>query len=356
MRWCYGFLMSKCRIEVCNQCCILQPENKAGEEARFDPQRDDHSTEALLGNGVWYMTKWLETTEVVSFSVSDRIARVTLNRPEKRNALNGEMLRAMRGALMEADDRTDVNVVILAGAGKDFCAGYDLVTTYSSLEADRSAGEEVAIRYRSRAATLDDDAWHLESTQRLANTIFDMHKPVIAKIQGNCLAGGTDLAFLCDMIIAADDARIGFPATRANGTPPSHMWVYHLGPQWAKRMLMTGDCLLGKDAARLGLVLDAVPPDKLNVEVDELARRVSYVDAELLSAQKRVVNMALELQGTRTLQRFAAEMDATAHASKGPRRAQFKQDMVASGLKHALLNRDEPFGDGLVKVNWFKAQ
>jgi enoyl-CoA hydratase len=299
------------------------------------------------------MGKWLKTTELIRFDVQDRVARITLNRPDKRNALSTALVRELHDALWEADDRTDVNVIILEGAGKDFCAGYDLVTTYSDRKADDTSdapAQEVV--YRSAAGTYDDDCWQMEATQRLTNALFDLHKPVIAKIQGNCLAGGTDLAFMCDMVIAAEDARIGFPATRANGTPPTHMWVYHLGPQWAKRMLMTGDCLHGRDAARVGLVLDAVPADQLDAAVNELARRVSFVDSEMLAAHKRVVNMALEIQGARTLQRCAVEMDARGHLSKGPRRTQFKQDMATVGLKQALKNRDEPFGDGMVKAHW----
>ena len=299
------------------------------------------------------MGKWLKTTELIRFDVKDRIARITLNRPDKRNSLSTPLLREVHDALWEADDRTDVNVIILEGAGKDFCAGYDLVTTYSDRKADEATDAPVQdVAYRSVAGTYDDDCWQMEVTQRLTNALFDLHKPVIAKLQGNCLAGGTDIAFMCDMVIAAEDARIGFPATRANGTPPTHMWVYHLGPQWAKRMLMTGDCLSGRDAARVGLVLDAVPADQLDAAVNELARRVSCVDSELLSAHKRVVNMALEIQGARTLQRFAVETDARGHLSKGPRRAQFKQDMATAGLKQALKNRDEPFGDGMVKAHW----
>jgi enoyl-CoA hydratase len=299
------------------------------------------------------MGKWLETTEVIRFEVKDRIARITLNRPDKRNALSTALVRELHDALWESDDRTDVNVIILEGAGKDFCAGYDLVTSYADRKADEATDAPAQdVTYRTLAATFDDDSWQMEATQRLTNALFDLHKPVIAKVQGNCLAGGTDLAFNCDMVIAAEEARIGFPATRANGTPPTHMWVYHLGPQWAKRMLMTGDCLSGADAARVGLVLDAVPADQLDAAVNELARRVSCVDSELLSAHKRVVNMALEMQGARTLQRFAVEMDARGHLSQGPRRAQFKQDMATVGLKQALKNRDEPFGDGMVKAHW----
>jgi enoyl-CoA hydratase len=299
------------------------------------------------------MGKWLRTTEWIRFEVQDRVARVTLNRPDKRNSLSTALVRELHDGLWEADDRTDVNVIILEGAGKDFCAGYDLVTTYTDRKADdATAAPAQDVAYRSVAGTFDDDCWQMEATQRLTNALFDLHKPVIAKVQGNCLAGGTDLAFMCDMVIAAEDARIGFPATRANGTPPTHMWVYHLGPQWAKRMLMTGDCLSGRDAARVGLVLDAVPADQLDAAVNELARRVSCVDSELLSAHKRVVNMALEMQGARTLQRFAVEMDARGHLGKGPRRTQFKQDMASVGLKQALKNRDEPFGDGMVKAHW----
>src|SRR5207249_1913314 len=115
---------------------------------------------------------------------------------------------------------------------------------------------------------------------------------------------GTDLALMCDMIIAAEDAKIGFPAVRANGTPPINLWTYHVGPQWAKRILMTGDSLWGRDAARIGLVLEAVPAEELDAAADDLVRRVSCIDAELLSAQKRVVNMAMELSGARTLMRF----------------------------------------------------
>jgi enoyl-CoA hydratase len=174
---------------------------------------------------------------------------------------------------------------------------------------------------------------------------------VIAKVRGNCMAGGTDLALMCDIVIASEDAKIGFPATRANGSPPHQMWIYHCGPQWAKRLLMTGDCVWGRDAAEIGLVLDAVPPEQLDAEVDEIARRMSLVDAELLSAQKRIVNLAMELQGAGTLQRLAAEIDAKAHLAQGPRRTQFKADMATHGLKHALKNRDEPFGDGMVKLH-----
>ncbi|MDG2004500.1 MAG: crotonase/enoyl-CoA hydratase family protein [Novosphingobium sp.] len=291
------------------------------------------------------MGKYLKSSECILFEVKDRIARITLNRPEKRNAISGLLLGELHDALIEADALAEVNVIVLAGAGKDFCSGYDLGDIYASQAEEAEA-------YRSNNATLDDDCWSVEQIQRQLMVIFDIHKPVIARVHGNCVAGGTDLALMCDIVIAAEDARIGFPAARANGTPPNHMWFYHVGPQWAKRLLMTGDCLTGLDAAQIGLVLDAVPADELDAEVDELARRVSHVDAELLSAHKRVVNIALELSGARTLQRLSGEMDARAHQSRGPRRSQFRSDIAEHGVGKAVRNRDEPFGDGMVKLRW----
>jgi enoyl-CoA hydratase len=297
------------------------------------------------------MAKYLGDTKYILFEVKDRIARITLNRPEKRNALHPPMLAELRDALIEADALVDVNVIILEGAGKDFCAGYDLAGAYAGFKDGETPPWDES-KYRTVNGSIDDDCWNLEQTQNLNLVLFEIHKPVIAKVQGNCMAGGTDLALMCDLIICTEEAKIGFPATRANGTPPSQMWIYHVGPQWAKRIMMTGDCLWGRDAARIGLVLDAVPADQLDAEVNELARRISFVDGELLSAHKRIINAALELQGAKTLQRFAAEMDARAHLSKGPRRTQFRTDMAEHGLKTALKNRDEPFGDGMVKVHW----
>lgn len=294
-----------------------------------------------------YRGKWLNDPQEVLFEVSDRIARITLNKPDKRNALSMQTIQEVHDAMLEADDRLDVNVIILEGAGKDFCAGYDLAGVYSGRQAE---SEIEAATYRSSSGSYDDDAWYMERQQALTTVIFDLHKPVIARVHGNCLAGGTDLALMCDFIIVADEARIGFPATRANGSPPNHMWIYHCGPQWAKRLLMTGDSIRGRDAVTIGLALESAPADQLDAVVDELARRLSFVDNDLASAHKRIVNLALEAMGAKTIQRLAAENDARAHLSKGPRRSQFKADMNEHGLKTALTNRDAPFGDGIVSL------
>jgi enoyl-CoA hydratase len=292
--------------------------------------------------------KWLKSTETIDYSVRDGVARITLNRPEQRNAISEQMAVELHQALLESDDRRDVNVVVLAGKGRDFCSGYDLSGRYGK-GGEAAAPGEGDSAYRGRT-TMDDDVWQLERALDRRLFMFDMHKPVIAKVQGYCLAGGTDLAFLCDMIVAAEDAKIGFPAARANGTPPTQLWLHMVGPQWAKRMLFTGDMLTGRDAARIGLVLDAVPPEQLDAEVDELARRVASVDADILAAHKRAVNAGLELMGARTLQRTVAELDARAHLGTGPRRTKFKADVKTVGLRDAFKLRDAPFGDGMITL------
>lgn len=301
------------------------------------------------------MPKWLTSTECLLFKVEEGIARITLNRPEKRNALNAQTLQELRAALLEADDLRAAHCVVVEGAGKDFCAGYDIGggSDYERAVKDEQGapgGRTAESPYRSEGglATFDDDAWQLERWHELKITIFDLHKPVIARVHGNCLAGGTDIALLCDMIIAADDARFGFPATRAHGSPVNNMWLYHLGPQWAKRLTLTGDLLLGRDAATLGLVMLAVPAERLDAEVNELARRLAAIDTDLLSANKRIINQGLELMGARTLQRMAHEADTRAHQAKA--RAAFRADVATLGLKEALKRRDAPFGDGLVHL------
>ena len=295
-----------------------------------------------------YAGKWLKNPKVLKFQTFGAVAAISLNRPEKRNALSAELISELRDALLEADDREDINAILLSGEGKDFCAGNDLVSAYDVDVVDPSG---TTVQYRKSTANFDNDCWAMERIQSIPNVIFEVHKPVIAKLHGNCLAGGTDIALRCDMIVAAEDARIGFPAIRANGSPPSHMWIYHVGPQWAKRMLLTGDILLGRDAAKLGLVLDAVPADELDDFAMALAQRVALVDPELNATQKRIVNIALEQMGMLNIQRLALEMDARAHLARGPRRTEFRKDMAEAGLKQALSNRDGPFGDSVIKLH-----
>jgi enoyl-CoA hydratase len=295
------------------------------------------------------MGKWLISTETIRFEVDHKIARITLDRPEKRNALNHKALREIRDALIEADDLTDVHCIVIGGEGKDFCAGWDLTSGEASPVKEAAATADGPIpEYRSQTATIDDDMWQLERMLELRMVLFDIHKPVIAKVQGNCLANGTDIALLADLVVVAHDARIGYPPVRAQGSPPSHMWLYHMGPQWAKRMLLTGDLLRGRDAAKVGLALESVPAAKLDAHVDALATRIAAIAPDLLACNKRIVNLGLELMGAKTLQRLASENDARGHLSAG--RMQFRRSIEAVGLKEAVRLRDQAFGTGYVEL------
>jgi enoyl-CoA hydratase len=282
--------------------------------------------------------------ECLIYEIDRARARITLNRPEKRNALSYQLQSELNQALWEADDDCEVHSVILRGAGRSFCAGYDLAPGPGT---GPPAGDE-GRRYRGMRG-FEDDTWQLERQQRLRMALFDMHKPVVAQVHGHCLAGGTDIALLCDMIIASEDAVFGFPPARDLGALPNNMWLYNVGPQWAKRLTLTGDTITGAEAARIGLVLKAVPGECLEAEVEGLADRFARIDVELLAANKRIVNLGLELMGARTLQRLAAENDARGH--QAPSARVFTKTAREKGLKQAIRERDEKFGDGRARVD-----
>lgn len=284
--------------------------------------------------------------EHILYEVRDGTARVVLNRPEKLNALSLALQNELHEALWEADNDRSVHSVILKGAGKAFSAGYDLTGADGQVPVSRVQSDTASYR---GARSIDDDAWQLERGQRFRMALFDMHKPVIAQVHGYCLAGGTDIAMLCDMIIAAEDATFGFPPARDLGALPNNMWLYNVGPQWAKRLTLTGDTVSGLEAQQIGLVLKAVPADLLEQEVEGLAARMAHIDPDLLSANKRIINTGLELMGARTLQRMAAENDVRGHNTRAAQ--QFRESVKNNGLKATLRARDEKFGDGRARVN-----
>lgn len=264
--------------------------------------------------------------------------RIVLNRPERHNAVGGRMSAAINDALWAADADDEVHAVVIKGNGPSFCSGADL----RGYEESPERGGRRGTRH------ISDDIWQIESGQRRDIAIFDMHKPVVAQVHGHCLALGTVLALYCDIVICADDATIGFPPSRNLGTTPSMMWLYHVGPQWAKRLLLTGDTVTGAEAARIGFALKSVAANELDDEVEGLLDRFAMIDHHLLAANKRIVNLGLELMGARTLQRLAAETDARAHRAPGTRA--YYADVKEMGLTAALKHRDAPFGDGRARV------
>jgi len=274
----------------------------------------------------------------IRYEVEEGRARITLARPDKHNAMTPRLLEELEHALWEADEDLSVHSVILRGQGASFCSGYDLTALGGTKRDGHRTGR-----------THDDDIWLIERNNRRIRALWEMHKPSIAQVHGSCLAGGTDLAMACDIVIAAADARIGFPAARAMGALPNNLWMYHCGPQWAKRLQLTGDSVTGADAAKIGLVLKAVPADVLEDEVEGLADRFALIDPDLLTANKRITNLALELMGAQTLQRLAGENDARAHRAQAVR--EYGRSVREHGLKETLRRRDEPFGEGYARVD-----
>jgi len=257
----------------------------------------------------------------------DRIARITLNRPEKLNALSNQLREELADAIIDAGRDDDVNVILLKGAGRAFSAGYDL-----------TPGQRI------KTPTIRQDIDFMMSNRvELANTVWNSRKPVIGQIHGYCLAGGTDLALQCDIIVCAEDTQFGFPPVRAQGTPPTHMWTYHVGPQWAKYMLFTGNSIDGTTAERIGLVWKAVPLEDLEEAANGLAETISKVPYGLLAVHKRIVNMAIEMMGRGLVQQLAAEGDGIGHLE--PAALEFGQIAADKGLKAALEWRDGKFGD-----------
>ena len=275
------------------------------------------------------------TYEFIKCEVTDNgVAKVLLNRPEKLNALSLPLQAELYECLQAADDDPAVRVITLRGAGRAFCAGYDV--TPPQTDEDRRASEE-------RRGNIRQDMHSLRKTARLMTSVFDLSKPVIAGIHGHVIAGGTDLALHCDMVIAADDANIGFPPVRSMGTPPTHMWTYMVGPQWAKWFMLTGETVSGKEAQEMGLVLKSVPAEGLDAAVDGLANKIAKIPWEMLAANKSIVNKALDLMGRNMMQVIAAETDAVSHQSSIVK--EFNRISSEEGLKAALAWRDAPFQD-----------
>jgi enoyl-CoA hydratase len=259
------------------------------------------------------------------------VLRVTLDRPERRNALSEELMDELHDVISTAEVDTETSVLILRGAGKGFCSGYDIAPPSPGGASERSPSPIEKVQEVRRHNRIFDLLWHLPI-------------PTIAQVHGPCLAAGTDLALTCDMIVCAEDARIGYPAVRSMGAPATHMWLYHLGPQWTKRLLLSGDSITGAKAAEIGFALEAVAPARLDEHVLELATRISWVPRDLLAVNKHVVNRGIELMGRTLLQETAATQDVVARQARGTEK--FIETAVSKGFKQAVAERDAPFADG----------
>lgn len=261
-----------------------------------------------------------------------RIARIVLNRPDVMNAIDDDVPAELEDAVERANADPGVHVIVLSGAGKAFCAGYDLA--YYA-QASGGAGHEAT--QEMPWDPMKDYAFMMRNTQRFMS-LWRSHRPVIAKVHGFAVAGGSDIALCADMIVMAEDAEIGYMPARVWGCPTTAMWVYRLGPEKAKRMLFTGDKIRGAEAERIGLVHKAVPSAALDDEVERLAERIATVPTNQLMMQKLVINQAIEAMGLAQTQMFATVFDGiTRHSPEG---INFKHRAEERGWKEAVRERD----------------
>lgn len=272
--------------------------------------------------------------QTILYEKANGIARVTLNRPAKLNALSVELRHEVVDAVKVSEQDPEVAVIVINANGRAFSAGYDITPAPKTKEYLSQP------KYSNIRGDIDEMLTNIVGTW---NALWYCRKFVISQVHGYCLAGGTDLALHSDFIICADNAQFGFPAGRAMGTLPTHMWTYLVGPQWAKYMLATGNSIDGKTAERIGLAWKSVPPERLAEEVNELASTLAKLPYGLLAAHKRIVNIAVEMMGRGLVQQLATEGDAIAH--QDPVVQEFSEIAKEKGLKAALEWRDGKFGD-----------
>ncbi len=264
------------------------------------------------------------------YEASDRVATITLNRPDHYNAIALGMPGEIRAAVERAEADADVHVIVVRGAGKGFCGGYDL-KRYAE-----QAGPAGGSQDMPWDPTLDfTGMW--KNTQDFMS-LWRASKPTIARVHGAAVAGGSDIALCCDFLIMADDARIGYPPARVWGVPTPAMWVYRLGQQMAKRLMMTGDLIGGEEAARIGLALEAVPTAELDAAVERLVGRLKGVPRNQLMMTKLVVNQAYENMGLTSTQTLATLFDGIARHT--PEGLWFRERAQEVGFKQAVAERD----------------
>jgi len=268
--------------------------------------------------------------KTLKYATTGRIARITLNRPARLNAIDDRMPGEIRRAVEAANADARVHVIVLAGAGKAFCAGYDLKKFAEGDPTNRWTQDmpwDPMRDYRGMKANTDDFF-----------SIWRSYKPVICKVHGYAVAGGSDIALCADIVFMAEDARIGYMPARVWGCPTTAMWVYRLGAEKAKRMLLTGDTVDGRTAKAMGLVYDAVPADKLDAAVEALAQRMAGVPKNQLMMQKLMINQAYENMGLANTQMIATLFDGiTRHSPEG---TWFKDYAERHGFHAAVKWRD----------------
>jgi enoyl-CoA hydratase len=270
--------------------------------------------------------------QTVLYESGDRVATLTLNRPQRLNAIVPKLIEELNAALDRAQGDGEVRVIRLRGAGRSFCAGYDI-----------DWGAEVMQQVDAEGPW--DPILDYQTMSRYVDTymrLWRSPKPVIAQVHGFCVGGGTDFALCSDLIVCADDCRIGYPPARVWGSPTTAMWIYRLGLERAKRLLLTGDPIDGKRAAEWGLASQSVPEGELEEAGFALSRRVAQLPANQLQMMKLLVNQAYEQMGLSVTQLIGTLLDGAARHT--PEGTEFTRKAMED-LGRTIAERDAPFGD-----------
>jgi len=297
----------------------------------------------------------MDTLKTLTYHVTGRIARITLNRPERGNGITFEMPSELAACVERANLDPNVHVIALAGNGKGFCGGYDLVVTaeqrlgleqgLTSWPTGSPMDPKVQIANHDPDATWDPmlDYAMMSRNVRGFMSLFHSDKPVICKVHGFCVAGGTDMALCCDLLIIEDQASIGYPPARVWGVPATALWAYRVGIEKAKRLLFTGDCISGRQALEWGLATEAPTAEMLEERFERLLERVARLPINQLVMMKLLINQTMLAQGLNTTQILATMFDGIArHTQEG---YAFQKRAAEVGFKDAVKERDAPFAD-----------
>ena len=298
----------------------------------------------------------METLKTMTYEVTGRVARITLNRPARGNGITLDLPRELTDCVERASLDPKVHVIALAGNGKGFCGGYDLVSSAEQTmgtEGDAAAGALagtpidplVMIQNHNPSEVWDPivDYAMMSRNVRGFMSLFHADKPVVCKVQGFCVAGGTDMALCSDLLVIEDKAKIGYPPARVWGTPTTAIWAHRIGVEKAKRLLFTGDCLSGTEAVAWGLATECAPAAQLDERFEILLARIARTPVNQLVMMKLLVNQTMMAQGLHTTQILGTMFDGVSrHTKEG---YAFQNQAMTSGFRAAVKDRDEPFGD-----------
>ncbi len=296
----------------------------------------------------------MDTLKTMTYAVTGRIARITLNRPERGNGITLDLPRELAACVERADLDPAVHVIALSGNGKGFCGGYDLVESAQNMSSegfgdDRLKGtalDAAVIAQNHHPKKVWDPMLDYQMMSRNVKgfmSLFHANKPVVCKVQGFCVAGGTDMALCSDLLVIADDAKIGYPPARVWGSPTTSIWAFRIGIEKAKRLLFTGDCLNGKEAVEWGLATESAPADRLDERFEALLERIARMPINQLIMMKLLINQTVMAAGLHSTQVIGTVFDGiTRHTQEG---YAFQMRAAEAGFKQAVRERDEPFGD-----------